>query len=55
MDEPTSALDASASGALEELAHALSAGGVPIVWVTHTMIRRAMLVPLRGIPPMRTN
>jgi len=35
MDEPTSALDEDSSRALETLALELSAGGVPILWVTH--------------------
>ena len=43
MDEPTSALDESASRALEDLARALPAEGVTIVWVTHDAAQAARL------------
>ncbi len=37
MDEPTSALDDEASRALEHLALALAAEGIPVLWVTHDL------------------
>ncbi len=37
MDEPTSSLDSRSRDEIEELARSLSAGGLPIVWVTHDL------------------
>jgi putative ABC transport system ATP-binding protein len=37
MDEVTSSVDPSATRGLEELARALAATGVPVVWVTHDL------------------